>query len=34
MYNDIIITKNIYFNKKKVFNGNTETFKYNTKKYF
>ena len=31
MYNKVIIIKDIYFNKEKVFNGNIKIFKYNIK---
>ena len=31
MYNKVIIIKDVYFNKEKVFNGNTEILKYNIK---
>ena len=31
LYNKIIIIKDVYFNEKEVFNGNTKTFKYNVK---
>ena len=30
-YNKVIITRDIYFNEEKVFDGSTEIFKYNVK---
>ena len=34
LYNKVIIIRDIYFNKKEVFNDNTEIFKYNIKNIF
>ena len=34
LYNKVIITKDIHFNKEKVFNGNTKILKYKIKNIF
>ena len=34
MYNKVIIIRNIYFNKEKIFNGNTKILKCDIKKIF
>ena len=34
LYNKVIIIKDVYFNEEEVFDGNTETFKYNVKNIF